>query len=186
VDYRDKLLSEPHIAPLMDLVYSLRAGGFPTPNVDPNDGGVNARALFLLESPGLRAVGTGYISQDNPDDSAANMRQALRAAGFNRSDVVLWNVVPYSVSTSHQNRNASARQITLALPETQAFLDRLSVVKAVVFCGRKAWLAKPGLQLPANTSAFLTSHPGAQAYNHERHRVDIDQTFKAAYDLISN
>lgn len=72
MDYRDKLLAEPHIIPLMDLVYSLNARGFATPNVDPNDGGVNARALFLLESPGPRAVGTGYISQDNPDASAAN------------------------------------------------------------------------------------------------------------------
>ena len=185
MDERDRRLNEPHVAPLMELVLSLRSRGFNTPNIDPNDGGVNARALFLLESPGPRAVGTGYISQDNPDQSARNMRGALHNAGLDRQGILLWNVVPYNVSSVLKNRNASSKQILDAIPETQAFLDRIPKLKAIVFGGRKAALAKAKLQLPASVSAFVTFHPGAQSYNHERCRLHIAQTFQAVQTVVS-
>ena len=185
VDERDRQLIEPHMAPLMELVYALRDRGFNTPNVDPNDGGVAARALFLLETPGPRAVGTGYVSQDNPDPSAMNMRRALQQAGFDRSDVVIWNVVPYCLSSATRNCNATPTQIIAAVPETQAFLDRLTRLRAVIFCGQKARFAEPRLRLPEGAVAFRTAHTGAQAYNLPRHREDINRTFKAAYEWVS-
>jgi hypothetical protein len=78
LDPREARLIEPHVRPLMDLVRKLRkqlADNAKTngdleppgvPNVDPIDGGVKARALFLLATPGRRAVGSGFVSQDNP------------------------------------------------------------------------------------------------------------------------
>lgn len=56
LDPRDAHLNDENVPELMRLVRSLRARSLETPNVDPNDGGVNAPALFLLESPGPRAV----------------------------------------------------------------------------------------------------------------------------------
>ena len=79
--------------------------------------------LILLESPGSRAVASYFISRDNPDPSARNMRVELDHAGFERSEVVIWNVVPWCVSTKKQNRNAKAAQIRAAIPDTQAFID---------------------------------------------------------------
>ena len=77
------------------------------PNCDPRDGGVGARALFLLESPGPKAVNSGYVSSDNPDPSARNFKKLLAQAGFARAEVALWNVVPHFISTKERNQNAS-------------------------------------------------------------------------------
>src|SRR4051794_5578635 len=99
------------VKPLMDLIDRWRAQGLNVPAVDPNDGGIFATALFLLESPGPKAIQTGFISRDNPDPTARNMGIALDAAGFGRSEIVLWNVVPYCLSTRDRNCNATPAQI---------------------------------------------------------------------------
>ena len=62
-----------HIEPLNAFAASLRAelgDSYQIPGFDPQDGGVDARALFLLEAPGPKAVVSGRVSQDNPDPSA--------------------------------------------------------------------------------------------------------------------
>ncbi len=177
-------LWEPHVQPLTALIESWRSRGLDVPNVDPNDGGVFAKALFLLESPGPRAVGTRFISRDNPDPSACNMGKVLDAAGFVRSDVLLWNVVPHSVSTVDRNKNASLSQIRLAARDTQDFLNLLPELRAVTFCGRLAQRAERHLSIKAQT--FRTFHPGARAYNRLAFRDHMHETFKAVNSLISN
>jgi hypothetical protein len=74
-----------HVLPLMDFVRHLQARGLSVPSVDPEDGGIFARALFLQETPGPKAVGTYVMSQDNPDGTARNMKRTLGEAGFLRS-----------------------------------------------------------------------------------------------------
>jgi hypothetical protein len=175
---REDRLNDPHVRPLMDVVRNLRAGGLVVPNVDPNDGGVDARILVLLETPGPRAVESGFVSRDNPDPSAKNIGKVLDAAGFARSDILLWNVVPYCVS------NATAAHIREAIPASQAFIDRLQKLVAVVFCGRSAQRAQKSLRLPPGVVAFCTFHPGAQAFNNPRCRADINETFQIARRLL--
>jgi uracil-DNA glycosylase len=119
------VLDPPHVLPLMDFVRHLRAQGLSVPSVDPKDGGIFARALFLQVTPGPKAVGTQFVSQDNPDWTARNMKRTLGEAGFLRSDVVLWNVVPYCISTIDRNKNPTVAQIIEAIPYTQAFIDEL-------------------------------------------------------------
>jgi hypothetical protein len=180
MDLRENRLDEPHIYPLMELVRELRAQGREVPNVNPNDGGTNAKALFLLETPGPRAVGTGFVSRENPDQSAENMRRLLDSAGFQRADVVLWNVVPYCISSADRNRNASIAQIREAVPETQRFLDRLPHLRVVTFCGRKAQRAKRLLKIPEGVTSLETFHPGARSFNQQRCRIDMYKTFEEA------
>jgi uracil-DNA glycosylase len=163
----------------------MRCRGLDVPNLDPNDGGVNARALFLLETPGPRAVGTGFISRDNPDPSARNMGRVLDDAGFLRSEVVLWNVVPNCVSTVDENRNVSIAQIRDAVPASQAFIDCLARLRVVVFCGRKAQRAAPFLRFPAGVEPLSTFHPGARSYNRSKCRDHMHMTFKQAHGLIA-
>jgi uracil-DNA glycosylase len=181
-DWRESGLLDPHVRPLTELILSWRARGLDVPNIDPDDGGVLARALFLLESPGPRAVGTGFISRDNPDPSARNMTAALAGAGFDRVDTVLWNVVPYCISTREQNRNASSADIRAAAPFTQAFIDLLPKLKVIVFCGRRAQRAEQYLSISVPT--LRTFHPGAMAYSHQRLRKHLQRTFAEAHDLL--
>jgi hypothetical protein len=65
------LLHEPHVAPLTEFVERLRREtGLhqESPFLDPPNGGVNARCLFVAEAPGPRAVLSGFVSRDNPND----------------------------------------------------------------------------------------------------------------------
>jgi uracil-DNA glycosylase len=109
---------DPHVLPLMNVVRDLRARGLDVPNVDPNDGGVNARCLILLETPGPKSVASRFVSRDNPDPSARNLASALDAASLARSDVLLWNVVPRcalaprrKIATRAPARSVPQRQI---------------------------------------------------------------------------
>jgi hypothetical protein len=177
-----KILDPPHVLPLMDFVRQLRAQGLDVPSVDPEDGGVFAKVLFLQLTAGPKAVGTYVISQNNPDPTAHNMKRTLAETGFLRSDVVLWNVVPYCVSTIDRNQTPTSVQIKQAIPYTQAFVDELKRLKVVVYCGLDARKQRKYLRFPAGVHQLETFHLAGQSYNH-KHK-EIQETFKQAYDLI--
>ena len=67
LDTREDRLNDPHVRALMDLVRDLRSRGLDVPNVDPNDGGVNAQVLILLETPGPKAVASRFVSWDHKE-----------------------------------------------------------------------------------------------------------------------
>ena len=102
-DHRRSLLRDPHIAPLSQYVEQLRQRlSSQVPDFDPQDGGVNAKILFLFEKPGpmtdeLRAVrsGSGFISRNNDDQSAEATFRFMDLAGLARIDTVIWNVIPW-------------------------------------------------------------------------------------------
>jgi uracil-DNA glycosylase len=50
------------------------------PGFDPKNGNESAKFLFVLEAPGAKAVNTGFISFENPDQTAANFRYQLQEA----------------------------------------------------------------------------------------------------------
>jgi len=147
---------------------------------------VNAQVLILLETPGPKAVASRFVSRDNPDPSARNLGRVLDDARLTRADVVLWNVVPQCVSTTEQNRNACVADIRDALPALQAFIDQLSKLAVVVFCGRSAQRASNHIDLPSGVQVLRTFHPGAMAYNHPAYRADIHATFERARRLIAS
>lgn len=186
IDPRDARLNDDHVRPLMDIVRSIRARGLCVPNVDPDDGGIHARVLILLETPGPRAVGTFYISRSNPDPSARNIGKALDFAGFTRPDVLLWNVVPYCVSTIGGNQNVTAGQIRQAAPDTQAFIDAMLSFAVVIFCGRQAQRTRKLLRFKPTAQVLETFHPGGQAYDREHLRRHLHATFAEARSLITS
>jgi hypothetical protein len=73
-------------------------------------------------------------------------------------------------------------QVREAVPDTQAFIDKLPDLKVVVFCGRKALMAKKHLRLPPSVVALSTCQTGAMAYNH--YKRDIHDTFRTASRLL--
>ncbi len=94
---RAEMLALPHVKPLEDYLAAIKARcgeGREMPHFDPCDGGINARALFLLEAPGPKAVGSTFISRNNPDPTARNLWHLMNDANIPRSDTLLWNVVP--------------------------------------------------------------------------------------------
>ena len=71
VDDKCRRRFDPHVKPLNELAEEIsKTTEKPTPWFDPDGGGIHARALFLLETPGRKAgadQGSHFISADNDD-----------------------------------------------------------------------------------------------------------------------
>jgi hypothetical protein len=132
---RRAALSQPHKAPLVAFVEHLRGRcgqGRRVPDFDPLDGGVHAECLFLLEAPGGRAVASGFVSRDNPDETAKNFFLLNEEAGLTRANTVIWNVVPWYVGTGSRIRAATRADIAAAAPFLDEFLGLLPRLRVVV------------------------------------------------------
>jgi len=156
-------LCEPHIAPLTDFVEELRreAGeGVAIPNFDPWDAGIEAEILFLLEAPGAKAVGSSFISRNNPDETAKNMFELNRQAGIPRKRSLLWNAVPWYIGDGARIRAANAKDLEDGLVPLPRLIQLLPKLRAVVFMGRKAETARAQVALlRPDLALFTTPHP---------------------------
>ena len=166
-DDRLARLREPHIVSLAELSKLIHSEtGCWTPNFDPESGGIRAKVLFLLESPGPKVSETGFISQDNPDKTAENMTQLLENAGLSRFDVVLWNIVPWQMSEKHVV-TPKLQQLKQAAPYTLRLLNLLPDLSAVVLVGKRAQRGWEHVALPPerHIEVFNCPHPSPQNFN---------------------
>jgi uracil-DNA glycosylase len=174
-------LDEPHVKPLNDLAREIsETTGHPTPWFDPDGGGIHARALFLLETPGRQAsreAGSGFISADNADPTAENFFRIRDEAGLPRDSLVAWNIVPWYLGDSARGVAATPADIREARPWLER-LVRLLVpsLRVVVPMGdkaRDAWMLLlatepsipllPTLALPHPSRQVLNPHPDKRA-----------------------
>ncbi|WP_102127190.1 uracil-DNA glycosylase [Deinococcus planocerae] len=165
----------PHVAPLNGWVDVLSAERW-TPSLDPADGGVGARVLLLLESPGPTASLTGFVSLDNPNATAENLTCLLHLAGLPRRQVAVWNAVPWQMSAGGVVAPVRA-QYAEAAPLTRHLLSLLPELRAVVLVGRHAQSAWPHVGSPLPT--FACPHPSPQNFHTRR-----DEAGKALLALL--
>jgi len=181
-------LSAPHVAPLTGFVRGLRAGRGrdDVPWFDPDEAGIGAWVLLLLEAPGRRATagrGSGFVSPDNDDPTAANLWAALAAAGVDRRrEVVTWNVVPWYLGDATRIRAAAVRDLDEARPALRELLALLPHLRVAVLLGRKAaagW-RRAGIELPA----LEAPHPSPQVLHiRPEARTRIAAALAGARDL---
>jgi uracil-DNA glycosylase len=114
VERRRAMLSQPHMKALVTYVEDLRSKAgkeWYFPDMDPLDGGIQADILVLMEKPGRmtdpngRRVGSGFISRDNNDETAAATSRFFEQAGISRGRTLLWNAVPGWNSTRDLTRS---------------------------------------------------------------------------------
>ena len=154
-------LSDPHIAPLTAFVETLRAekgAAYSIPYFDPLDGGVLARVLFLLEAPGRRAVESGFISRNNPDETAKNFFLLNAEAHLPRSLTLSWNAVPWYIGDESRIRAAKLTDVLEASASLRRLLGLLPMLQIVVFVGQKARHAQRTVEL-ARSKAKLVFMP---------------------------
>jgi hypothetical protein len=118
---KHRCLHDPHLTPLTALIESWRKEGRLVPWADPDSGGVHSKILFLHESPGPASSslhGSGMISPDNNDQTAARFWRLSEAAALDRSGYINWNAVPWYVSATGKAVNATPgrREGRAALP----------------------------------------------------------------------
>jgi uracil-DNA glycosylase len=161
---RKAMLHFRHIAPLADYVAELRKRNLgEVPDFDPCDGGIDARVLFLFEKPGSmtseagRRVGSGFISRNNDDLTAAAIFDFMQKAAIPRKLTVIWNVVPWWNGT----RKVSAQELREGTDCLKKLISLLPL-RAVVMVGRKAAKAKPFLET-TGLVLFTSCHPSPVA-----------------------
>jgi uracil-DNA glycosylase len=173
---RTALLTQPHVESLVRLVERMREAKGPSykvPDFDPLDGGINAQVLFLLEAPGPKAVSSGFVSRNNPDETAKNFFLLNEKAGIDRRRTMIWNAVPWYIGSGTKVRPAKRDDVREADEWLKALLATLQQLQIVVFVGQKAMYAqgfvhscRPDVQvmkMPHPSPMFINRAPDNRA-----------------------
>ncbi len=156
------MLAMPHMRALAAFAAALRQStGRAVPDADPLDGGIDARVLLLLETPGPGMGGDGFVSRDNPTGTARNIARFADAAGLPRERTLIWNAVPWRIhAPGARNRAPRAGEIRDGIAALAPFLALLPTLEAVVLAGRVAAEAAPLLaRLRPELAVFRSFHP---------------------------
>lgn len=131
------------------------------PDPDPLDGGVAARLLLMLETPGPAVVRTGLVSRDSATGTAANLFRLLREVGIARGDTLIWNAVPWVIHAEGAlNRAPRRSELAAAAPYLAPLLDCLPDLAVVVLAGRFAGEARAPLErLRPDLPVVAIPHP---------------------------
>jgi uracil-DNA glycosylase len=173
---RVALLHSPLIGPLTAFVESVRseAGEASVPYFDPLDGGIGAECLFLLEAPGPQAVRSGFVSRNNPDETAKNWFELNAAAGIDRRRTVSWNIVPWYIGHEGRIRPATTADIQRGLPYLRRLLMLLPSVRVIVLIGQKASQARSSLlEWKRPVTMFEMPHPSPMFINRRPHHREL-------------
>jgi len=137
------------------------------PGFDPLNGNELARFLFVLEAPGPKAVKTGYVSFDNPDQTARNFRRQLERAGIQRKDIAVWNIVPWYLGNEEGTliRAATAKDVKDGLPYLAGVIDCIPGLRCIVLVGGAARQAHVFLSHTTSVHILSCHHPSPQAQN---------------------
>lgn len=199
-DPRLNRLEDPHIASLTEYVRRLRkqrGGGESVPWIDPDDGGVHARVLLLLEAPGARAMGagsprseargSGFVSASNADPTARMTLACRTEAGLTAADCLHWNAVPWYVGDGNRIRPVNVTDLVEALPATRDLLRLLPDLRVVILMGRKAedgW-ARLTKRYPSTSRyrALPCPHPSGRSVYRPGARQQIVGTLRQAQGI---
>ena len=155
---RLKQINELHVAPLTSFVRILRdkmGSEASIPFFDLWDGGIEAEVLFLLEAPGPKARNSGFISRNNPDETAKDFFELTNKAGIDRKRTVVWNIVPWYIGSSSKIRPANSSYIASGIESLVELFAPLPHVSGVVLVGGKAQKAEEHIK---QVSPSLTIH----------------------------
>lgn len=137
------------------------------PGFDPKNGNENAWLLLLLEAPGPKAVQSGYISLDNPDPTARNLREQLAAAGIGRADIALWNIVPWYIGNADQTgiRAASGSDVQAGIRYLPPLLASMPNLRCIALVGSASRQAHVFLSRTTTARIVGCHHPSARVLN---------------------
>lgn len=143
-EHKHRHLDDAAVAPLNSLVRTWRSNG-PTEQIpwfDPDDGGVRARLLLLMESPAPRTLGangSGLCSLDNLDASNRRLMGSLQSSGIPRGLCLKWNMVPWTLSDDAGRPRAPKRSdLEQAAPRLRDVLGLLPDLDVVLTLGHAA------------------------------------------------
>lgn len=175
-----------NMSPLERFVQKIRSEqGLSTevPGFDPLNGNENARFLFVLEAPGPKAVKkTGVISFDNPDQTASNFREQLESAKIERSEIAVWNIVPWYLGNVDKTkiRRAKTSDIEKGLAYLDHLVKLLKKLECIVLVGGAARKAHIHLSHTTGVRILSCHHTSPRVRNYKPETADENvAVFKA-------
>ncbi|MFD3427253.1 uracil-DNA glycosylase [Nocardia fluminea] len=135
-----------HMAPLTKFVNGIakaeghnQLGAIPeVPYFDPDDGGTDARVLFLMHTCITKADagvnGSGLISMENPDYTAQYIGRAHHLLRVDRKLCAYWNITPFPA----EKKPASAVEQRRAAEYTREVLKLFPNLERIVLMGDSA------------------------------------------------
>jgi uracil-DNA glycosylase len=180
---RRRALTNSHVAPLKRFAARVRrCHPGAVPDFDPLDGGIFARVLFVAERPGPKALKTGFISRENPDQTARNLGALLNAARIPRSDTVLWNILPWFDS---RRAKITASDLSAGADHLSELIVLLPHLHVIVFVGRRAQRAVRMVGIPDGVKVLNCPHPSSLNLNADpRQRPAILKVLKAVAAIM--
>ncbi|MEP6755237.1 MAG: uracil-DNA glycosylase [Chthonomonadales bacterium] len=179
----------PGIEPInrfVDEIYG--ANGLNIPYVAPIYGGVNARMLNILRDPGPQAggdKGSGFISMENNDPTAARLYELCENSGLKSSDLMLWNIFPWYI-----NEKPTKVQLTEGLEPLKHILEMLPNLRVIMLHGvdaQRGWKmfeeAFPSYALEREIVVIPTFHTSSQAFIHRDPAVRLAKLQKLRDDF---
>jgi len=159
--------------PFSSLVSRIRRekGSDFVPDFDPDGGSPESEFLFLLEAPGprsLKSKGSGYISIDNKDGTAKRFKNQLTQSGFHKSEIVVWNIVPWYLGDHKGITSASAKDIQDAFSYLEDLLKIMPNLKYVILVGQKARNSLVHLSSYGRFCILDLHHPSNQSFRSDR------------------
>lgn len=171
--YRDQLIAR-RVAQTGEPVY--------VPDFDPADGASTARILSVLEAPGpmtnssTERPGSGFVSVDNNDATAANLWAGRDGAGLD-SGCLAWNIVPWYLGVASNKPNAiDLRDGALELARLLKVLPALRVVVLHGAFAQRGWLEHTAKTVDRPLHVAGTWHPSPLALNTPLRRQDFSDT----------
>jgi len=186
-------LADDHVASLNELARQIEsATDYPVPRFDPSGGGVHARALVVLESPGPASTeqqGSGIISPHNDDPTAARVHGLLTGHCIPFDMVTFWNIVPWwlpSVGSTGSFRAPRASDIDAAAPWLEQVLALLPDIRIVMTLGRSAQrgLVRYARRHELPYIIIASPHPGQRAWSRPPLRSATDEAFAALAEFL--
>lgn len=183
---RADALGSPHIAPLERYAEILRQRHGDVPHFDPFDGGVGARLLVLLATPGPSTASIRFTSRDNPTGTARTLRRLFTNSEIDRSETVLWNAVPWILPRQGDRLGVPrTRDVEDARNELPRLLELLPRIEVVVLLGKIASEVALARAHHMGLTAHVAPHPSpANLAADQTASAKLEEAFDRAADLL--
>lgn len=168
-------LQDAHMQPLTAYRDELSSRtGKVIPHFDPEDGGARAELLLLLShvdgDPGSARNGSGFISMENEDQTARNLRKVVVQLGLPRETLLVWNVVPWQDGHATKEASQGARH----LPRLVQGLPELRGIALLSKDGRQVKAVQAEFAHGRRVEWMVTFNPGPQSYNNHGAQLALD------------
>lgn len=196
LERREMWNDEPRVQPLREYAEALTQRRAKldaealVPLFDPVESGTEARVLVLLEAPGPKAAdtggrpGSGFISVDNDDMTAANVWNMRNDVGLH-TRTLSWNIVPWYMGVaSIKPRSAD---VAAGASELRRLLQLLPHLEVVLACGafaQRGWDRHVQPHINDDLTVIRTFHPSPLAMTKPANRTDLQKAFRRAATLV--